>query len=127
MDRSLILSFFDSDTGKRLKTADRVHRELRFSLLCSADEYYKGIADEKVLLQGVVDCCIEEQGALTIIDYKTDYVTQDTLSEVTEHYRTQVAAYASAMSRLFEMPVSACLLCFLRAGLVAAIEPPKMQ
>ena len=123
VDRSSILSFFSSATGKRLKTADKVHRELRFSLLCAADEYYKDIVGEKVLLQGVVDCCIEEQGTLTIIDYKTDYVTQDTLSEVTEHYRAQVASYATAMSRLFEMPVSACLLCFLRAGLVAEVAP----
>ena len=31
----------------------------------------------RLLLQGVVDCCIEEAGELVIIDYKTDYVKTD--------------------------------------------------
>ncbi len=125
VDRSSILSFFASDVGNRLKTADKVHRELRFSLLCPAKEFFAEAKDESVLLQGVVDCCIEEQGALTIIDYKTDHATPDTLSDVTERYRKQIIAYAYAMSRIMEKPVSACLLCFLRAGLVAEVTPPQ--
>lgn len=123
VDRSSILNFFRSGTGARIKAADKVHRELRFSLLCSADEFFADAIGENVLLQGVVDCCIEEQGALTVIDYKTDYVTQDTLSDVTERYRKQILAYDYAMSRIFEMPVTGCLLCFLRAGLVSEINP----
>jgi len=123
VDRSSILEFFGSGTGVRIKAADKVHRELRFSLLCSADEFFVDATSENVLLQGVVDCCIEEQGALTVIDYKTDYVTQGTLSDVTERYRKQISAYAYAMSRIFELPVTRCLLCFLRAGLVSEIIP----
>ena len=123
VDISSILNFFSSETGKRIKTADKVHRELRFSLLCPAAVFFAEDVKENVLLQGVVDCCIEEKGSLTIIDYKTDYVTPDTLSEVTEHYEKQLYAYTYAMTRLFEMPVSACLLCFLRAGLVSEIKP----
>lgn len=123
VDRSSILSFFASTTGHRIKNADKVHRELRFSLLCPADEFFADTNGESVLLQGVVDCCIEEQGALAIIDYKTDHVTQKTLPDVAERYRKQVTAYAYAISRIFEKPVSACLLCFLRAGLVDEIKP----
>ncbi|MBP8639751.1 MAG: helicase-exonuclease AddAB subunit AddA [Oscillospiraceae bacterium] len=125
VDRRSISNFFSSDTGNRIKTAKTVHRELRFSQLCAADTFFKDTLEEKVLLQGVVDCCIEDKGSLTIIDYKTDYVTPETLSEATEHYKKQVLAYAHAMSRLFELPVSSCLLCFLRAELVSEIIPPK--
>ncbi|MFB0920185.1 MAG: PD-(D/E)XK nuclease family protein, partial [Oscillospiraceae bacterium] len=123
VDSSSILGFFASDTGKRIKAADKVHREKRFSLLCPAGVFFPKGGNESVLLQGVVDCCIEERSALTIIDYKTDYATKETLSDLTEHYRKQLLAYAYAMSRILEKPVSSCLLCFLRAGLVSEIKP----
>ncbi|PKM74329.1 MAG: helicase-exonuclease AddAB subunit AddA [Firmicutes bacterium HGW-Firmicutes-16] len=123
VDRASILGFFASDTGARIKAADMVHREKRFSLLCPAGMFFPKGGNESVLLQGVVDCCIEEAGCLTIIDYKTDFVTQETLSDLTEHYRKQLLAYAYAMSRILGNPVSSCLLCFLRAGLVSEIKP----
>ncbi len=123
VDRFSILGFFKSDTGKRIISADRVHREKRFSLLCPAGVFFPGGGNESVLLQGVVDCCIEENGVLTIIDYKTDSVTQETLSDATEHYRKQLLAYAYAMSRMMRKPVASCLLCFLRAGLIAEVKP----
>lgn len=123
VDSSSILSFFASDTGARIKAADKVHREKRFSLLCPAGVFFPKGGNESVLLQGVVDCCIEEQGALTVIDYKTDYVTLETLSDLKEHYKKQLLAYAYAMSRILGKPVSSCLLCFLRAGLVSEIKP----
>ena len=123
VDRTSILGFFRSDIGKRILSADAVHREKRFSLLCPAGVFYPEGKNESVLLQGVVDCCIEEGGALTVIDYKTDYVTKETLSELTERYRKQLLAYAYAMSRVLQKPVAACLLCFLRANLVSEIKP----
>ncbi len=123
VDCTSILSFFSSDTGARIKAADRVHREKRFSLLCPTGVFFPRGGNENVLLQGVVDCCIEEQGVLTVIDYKTDFATKDTLNELTEHYRKQLLAYAYAMSRIFQKPVASCLLCFLRAGLVSEIKP----
>ena len=122
VDSASILSFFASETGARIKSAEKLHRELRFSLLCPAERFFKETKDESILLQGVVDCCIENRGALTVIDYKTDYVTPETLPELTERYRNQISAYAYAMSRIFNKPVSSCLLCFLRAGLVSEIE-----
>ncbi len=122
VDRASILNFFASETGARIKSAERVHRELRFSLLCPADEFFENTENESIMLQGVVDCCIENRGTLTVIDYKTDYVTAETLPELTRRYEKQLSAYAYAMSRIFEKPVSSCLLCFLRAGLVSEIE-----
>ncbi|MEA4895679.1 MAG: UvrD-helicase domain-containing protein, partial [Oscillospiraceae bacterium] len=123
VDRASILAFFASDTGVRLKSADRVHREKRFSLLCPAGVFFPDGGNESILLQGVVDCCIEEHSSLTIIDYKTDFATPDTLDKLTEHYKKQLLAYAYAMSRILGKPVSSCLLCFLRAGLVSEIKP----
>ncbi len=122
VDRVSVLRFFSSETGKRILNADNVSRELRFSLLCPTEDFFEDADGESVLLQGVVDCLIEEQGELTIIDYKTDYVTPDTLNDVTERYTKQLSAYALAMSRLTKKPIKGSLLCFLRSGLVNDVK-----
>lgn len=117
VDARAIERFFSSDTGERIRRADKVMREFRFSLLCPAEQFFPEAPDEELLLQGVVDCCIEEQGKLCIIDYKTDSVTKDTLSETADKYKPQLRAYAYAMERILKKPVSSCILCFLRSGL----------
>ncbi|MEG2383035.1 MAG: helicase-exonuclease AddAB subunit AddA [Oscillospiraceae bacterium] len=128
VDRGAILRFFKSETGLRIINADVLMREMRFSILCPAAEFFPELHDgasatagDTVLLQGVVDCCIEEHGELTVIDYKTDYVTPETLSEISARYKKQLAAYSLAMSRLMNKPVRGALLCFLQAGLVAEV------
>jgi ATP-dependent helicase/nuclease subunit A len=123
VDHAAIVRFFASETGLRIRTEKRVHREKRFSVLAPAGTFFPEGGNESVLLQGVVDCCIEEEDALTIIDYKTDYVTQETLDAAAAQYKRQILAYAYAMSRIFEKPVRSCVLCFLRAGLFAEIRP----
>lgn len=117
VDARAIERFFSSDVGERIRRADRVMREFRFSLLCPAEQFFPGAGDEQLLLQGVVDCCIEESGALTIIDYKTDSVTEGTLGEAADKYKPQLRAYAYAMERITKKPVAGCILCFLRSGL----------
>lgn len=116
VDPAMIRGFFTSEIGQRVLSADRIRREFKFSLLCPAGEFYDGVEDESLLLQGVVDCCIEEHGELTIIDYKTDYVTQETIQQRAEYYRGQLDAYAKAMERMLGLPVKETVLYFLRCG-----------
>ena len=73
-------------------------------------------------MQGVVDCCIEEHGKLTIIDYKTDYVTQETIQQRAEYYTGQLDAYAEAMERILGLPVRETVLYFLRCGQAVTIR-----
>ncbi|MCD7844980.1 MAG: PD-(D/E)XK nuclease family protein [Oscillospiraceae bacterium] len=92
-------------------------RELRFSLLCPASRWFDSApAEESVLLQGVVDCCIEEKGVLTVIDFKTDGTVEP------ERYRAQLAAYAMAMERMFQKPVGQTVLWYLRRRCMAEVE-----
>lgn len=116
VDRYSILNFFASPIGQRILRADKVIREFRFSLLCPAQLFYENCKNEDIMLQGVVDCCIEENNALTIIDYKTDYVTDDSLSSLAEHYTRQLSAYSYALSRIMQKPVKFRILHFLHAG-----------
>jgi len=115
-DPRLIQALFCSETGRRILSADRVWRELRFSLLTGAEEFFPVPAGEQVLLQGVADCCIREGDSLTVIDYKTDYVTEETLPAKAAEYAPQLRAYASALERILGLPVKEGVLFFLRLG-----------
>ena len=113
-----ILRFFASDLGRRMLHADRLWREFRFSLLTKAcDLLPEESSEEKILLQGVVDCCFEENGELVVVDYKTDHVTGETqIRERAEYYRVQLQTYADALERIFERKVKETQLVFLHSG-----------
>ncbi len=117
VDAAAIGRLFASPLGQRMLAAGRREREFKFSLLCDAGAYYPGAEGEQVLLQGVVDCCIEEDGALTVIDYKTDAVrTDEELAARAAYYEGQLRAYAAALRRIFQKPVREGVLYFLSCG-----------
>jgi len=113
-DRKQIAAFFDTDIGQKLRNGTEHVREFKFSILDDAENYGEGLSGEQVLLQGVVDCAMIEEDGITIIDFKTDYVTEATLSELTERYRLQVQTYAQAMSRIYQKKIKAALLYFFK-------------
>jgi len=121
-DIESLTRFFSTPIGKKLQTAKEVLREFKFSLLDNASKYYQDADDELILLQGVVDCAIIEEDGITVIDFKTDYVTEDTLDEVTERYKPQVQTYASAMERIYRKPVKKLLLYFFSINRFAEIR-----
>ena len=116
VDAKAILRLFASDIGKRIMNADRLMREFKFSILCPAEDFFDGGEGESVLLQGVIDCCIEENGGLTVIDYKTDRVRGDELTQRAKTYAGQLRAYAIAVGKMTGKPVNGCVLYFLEAG-----------
>ena len=123
VDARAIVKLFASPLGRRIRGADMLRREFKFSLLCPADELLGARSDDEVLLQGVVDCLIEEGGALVVVDYKTDAVrTDEQLDERRALYAPQLRAYAAAMTRIFRKPVKECVLYFLSAGKEARVE-----
>ncbi len=123
VDSGAIYALFASPLGARMRAADALHREFKFSLLCGAKELFGTAEGEEILLQGVVDCCLEERGTLCIIDYKTDRVrTEDEIARRSEFYAPQLRAYAAALRRIFGMEVSSCVLYYLSAGKIVEIE-----
>ena len=115
-----VLRLFGSDIGRRMikaGMAGRLRREFRFSILADASRFFDTGSEEKILLQGVIDCFFEENGGLVIVDYKTDRVfEEEEISERAEYYRGQLAAYAHALSRICGKKVKECILFFLAAG-----------
>ena len=116
IDREAIGRFFRSPLGALLIGSKNVLREFKFSILVHADEFDSLLTEDKVLLQGVVDCAILEEDGITVIDFKTDSVTEESVMAAAENYRLQVTAYADALSRIFELPVKRAVLYFLRIG-----------
>ena len=126
VDAQAIYKLFSSPLGQRMQNADFVKREFKFSLLCATEELLGRAKGEKVLLQGVVDCCIAEGGKLTVIDYKTDHVrTEAEIQSRSEFYAGQIQTYAAALSRIFNMEVAECILYFLTPGVAATQKVNK--
>ena len=120
LDRSAILTFFRTELGCKLLSGKYI-REFKFSILEDADAYGDGLAGEQILLQGVVDCAMMEKDGITVVDFKTDYVTEDTLEKVLARYRTQVDTYSRALERIYEMPVKGTYLYFFHMRKLVAV------
>lgn len=111
-----IVHLFQSSLGARIYAANQVIREFKFSVLVDAGDYYPDTSGEQLMLQGVVDCMLEESACLTVIDFKTDMVKPGQTSQRAEVYRPQLEAYGVALERIFRKPVRQRILYFLAAG-----------
>ena len=109
-----IWAFFSTDLGKKLRGSANVLREFKFSILDDGSRYGDGLEGEQVLLQGVVDCALLEPEGITVVDFKTDHVTEQTLPAVAARYRPQVEVYAEALARIYEKKVMHRYLYFFR-------------
>ena len=107
VDPGKLKRFFSSDIGKKLCGGVSCLREFKFSILDSGSRYDPSLVGEQVLLQGVVDCALLEEDGITVMDFKTDFVTEDTVNKVVIRYRSQVETYAEALARIYEQPVKA--------------------
>lgn len=107
-----IAAFFGTELGQKLRGGTAYLREFKFSILDEGANYGDDLRGEAVLLQGVVDCALLEQDGITIVDFKTDYVTDETLETLCRRYRPQVETYAHALERIYQQRVKASYLYF---------------
>ncbi len=107
-----ILAFFQSEVGKRVLSAKNIVREFQFSILEDAALLDPELKGEKLLLQGVTDCCLVEEDGLVILDFKSDRLKPGEEEKKAAYYRGQLDAYSRALSRIFELPVKERILYF---------------
>ena len=109
-----LLSFFSTAIGEKIRGGTPILREFKFSILDDGANYGDGLEGEQVLLQGVVDCALLEEDGITVVDFKTDHVTPETLACTVKRYQSQVQTYGQALSRIYEKPVKALYLYFFQ-------------
>lgn len=110
-----VAAFFATPLGQKLRKGNVV-REFKFSILLDADELHLAPHGERVLLQGVVDCALIEDDGITIVDFKTDRVSDETLPQKIAQYTPQVRAYAKAMQRIYQKNIKQTLLYFFHTA-----------
>ncbi|CJA71573.1 ATP-dependent exoDNAse beta subunit [Streptococcus pneumoniae] len=127
-----VISFFDSDLGKRVLAAKSVEREVPFTMMLAAEEAYQdwqGKSEETILVQGVIDCMIEEEDGITLIDFKTDTIEgkfpggfEQAKPILEDRYKVQLSLYAKALEKSLQHPVKEKCLYFFDGNHVVNIE-----
>jgi ATP-dependent helicase/nuclease subunit A len=95
-------------------------RELELVYPQSPDDNAVEPAD-MIMVRGRIDAIVVEPDGLTLIDYKTDRVTSDTVDARAEFYRPQVQAYRDHLEKIVKRRVKAAYLVFLSPRLIRSI------
>ncbi|HPZ00366.1 MAG TPA: PD-(D/E)XK nuclease family protein, partial [Clostridiales bacterium] len=124
IETEVISGFFKSALYRRIKQSPALYREKKFAILEKAGTLDPGLpealGEEKVMIQGIVDCAFEEDGKLVILDYKTDRVT--TPEQLTERYKDQLQTYRKALSRCMGKEVKEAYLFSFALGKEIKVE-----
>lgn len=137
--RDEVAAFCRSALFSRLAAAKRLRRELRFHATLPAEAFTTeearaaALAGRELLVQGVIDCILEEEEGYTVIDYKTDRLTPAELADkslaaekLTRRHADQLAYYAAACTRMFGKPPRELLIYSLPLGDTVRVECPAI-
>jgi ATP-dependent helicase/nuclease subunit A len=131
IDTSLIVHFFETELGKRYFKANAVYREIPFTLSLAAREVYPDWigADESIFVQGIIDCILEDENGLTLIDYKSDTITgrfkggfAQAKPILEERYKLQINLYSRAIEQIWKRNVTQKFLFFFDGAHILSID-----
>lgn len=134
VDPEDIAAFFCSPLGQKILKAPRIQREVPFSMALPASEVYGeqkvvkksqncAFKDDLVLIQGVMDCLVwEGDGALLLIDYKTDKTFGLKEEMLLNRYSRQLELYSRAVETLWKVKVKGRYLYFFDRRQVLQVE-----
>ncbi|HEX6593625.1 MAG TPA: helicase-exonuclease AddAB subunit AddA [Bacillota bacterium] len=128
IDIQAIEGFFTTDMAEYMIKCSAIYREIPFSLTVSAEDVYPSWAsetDERVLIQGVLDCIVPKDDGWLILDYKTDSlnepITGDTIKKLINRYEVQLRLYRTAIERIWKEPVKETYLYFFDKQLLVNV------
>ena len=97
---------------RRISESEKVYREKKFIIGMSPLTFDETLSDEfndeKVVVQGILDCAFEEDGEIVIVDYKTDKVSSP--ETLRERYSGQLRIYEQAVRECLGKNVKETLL-----------------
>jgi ATP-dependent helicase/nuclease subunit A len=73
------------------------------------------------LLEGVIDLVFEEDGALVLVDYKTDGIAAEQALAQAAHHAPQLQLYGRGLAQALGLPVRERLVLFTTLGQVVAV------
>lgn len=110
------VAFLNSKLGQRMKKAalsGRMYRERQFITGFPANrirQEYEA-CDDIIMVQGIIDCCFEEEDGYVIVDYKTDHVEPANAEEILKkRYTEQLRLYADALEQISDVKVKECII-----------------
>lgn len=119
IDIDKIEAFYTSNIGKRLLSSEEIHREQPFQINIPATEYDPSLADEyaeeKLILQGIIDCYFKESDGYVLLDYKTDKIGNNK-EVIRKKYDKQLELYKKAIESLTGRRVKECILYLFDTG-----------
>ena len=100
LDLSKVADFFAQDIGRRAVRAAKagtLMKEKPFTLRTER-------GGREMLVQGVIDCCFEEDGGMVLVDYKSNYMDprrprEEELARLRDEYRVQIELYSEAVKK----------------------------
>ena len=103
--REKLVKLFKTPLGQRMVKAYEsklLKREVPFHMEISSVDIDRSLpreiyGEEKIMLQGIIDCYFEENGEIILVDYKTDSVKNGDVKPLIERYRSQLDYYARAL------------------------------
>ena len=122
IDITSILTFFESELGQlALDSPNSIWREWPFTFALPISEWtnssvIQNIRNElkdTIIVQGIIDLLIKTSKGLVILDFKTDKISAEQISERAEFYRQQLALYGKAASAILRSETIARWLYFL--------------
>ena len=131
IDSQLIVQFFNSELGQRYFNAKAIYREIPFTLSLPARDVYPNwkAADESVFVQGIIDCILEDENGLVLIDYKSDRITDrykggflQAKPILVERYRLQINLYTKAIEQIWKRDVAERYLFFFDGAHILKVE-----
>lgn len=122
IDTESILTFFESELGQLvLDSSNSVWREWPFTFALPISEWedslpIEGTREEiydTVVVQGMIDLIVKTSRGLVIVDFKTDRIAAEKVTERAELYRRQLVLYSQAASAILRSEKIARWLYFL--------------
>ncbi|MCR5150203.1 MAG: UvrD-helicase domain-containing protein [Clostridiales bacterium] len=102
--------FFNSSLCNEILNSDRIFKEYPFNVLLPVNEVYPDIDDnnEKILIEGVVDCAYVEDNEIIIVDFKTDRASS--MEELKTKYHRQLTFYKQSLGSVLDMKVKKAVI-----------------
>ena len=108
IDAESILTFFETEQGRLIfDPVNKVWCEWPFTFALPASEWENSsVAEDTIVVQGIIDLLIRTAKGLVVIDFKTDNIIAEQAQDRAELYRRQLELYSRAASAILkERPV----------------------